>query len=266
MQWILGGFVRPAQVDVNNLSVTMLDTLSKTGALISNKAGSVNLNEIADAVRYLTDGIAKYDKYDYSIIECLLADGTEIAFPDYTNFDGLRAYPVVEIKNAVFRFIKFTGDFIMNNLEVVNVFEFSGSRFDGIFEGIKIKNIDGYAFAASNFSGSLSLPVCTYIGEYAFQQSNFNGSLNLPVCNYIGYEAFTDSNFSGSLSLPVCTYIDVYAFLYSNFSEIKIGANATLGTGCIGAHSTEFIQDYADNGKLAGTYVWDEIQQHWIYQ
>jgi len=133
VQWFLGGFVRPAQVDTNNLSVTMLDTLSKTGAIISNKAGSVNLNEIADTVRYLTDGISKYDKYDYSIIECLLPGGTEIAFPDYTNFDGLRAWPVVEIKNTAFRDIRFTGDFKMNNLEVVNDFEFQNSQFDGIF-------------------------------------------------------------------------------------------------------------------------------------
>ena len=93
----------------------MLDTLSKTGALISNKAGSINLNEIAaDTVRYLTDGISKYDKYDYSIIECLLADGTEIEFPDYTNFDGLRACPVLEIKNTAFQNIKFTGDFAVS--------------------------------------------------------------------------------------------------------------------------------------------------------
>jgi len=56
------------------------------------------------------------------------------------------------------------------------------------------------------------------------------------------------------------------AFYRSNFTTITIGANATLGTGCIGAHSAEFIQDYEDNGKLAGTYVWDEVTQHWIYQ
>ena len=94
----------------------------------------MNLNEIADTVRYLTDGIAKYDKYDFAIVECFLAANTQIAFPDYTNFDGLRAWPVVEIKNAVFRYIKFTGDFKMNNLEVVNDYEFQDSVFDGAFE------------------------------------------------------------------------------------------------------------------------------------
>lgn len=173
VQWFLGGFVRPVQVDVDNLSVTMLDTLSKVGAIISNKAGSVNLNEIADTVRYLTDGIAKYDKYDYSIVECLLPAGTEIEFPDYTNFDGLRAWPVVEIKNTAFRYIRFTGDFVMNNLEVVNGYEFVKSIFDGIFEGIKIKSIGSSAFTNSNFSGSLSLPACTAVGDAAFLNSNF---------------------------------------------------------------------------------------------
>jgi len=51
---------------------------------------------------------------------------------------------------------------------------------------------------------------------------------------------------------------------YCNFTHITIGANATLGTDCIGAHSTEFINDYTANNKLAGTYVWDG--SHWIYQ
>jgi len=230
VQWILGGFVRPAQVDIDNLSVTMLDTLSKVGALISNKAGSVNLNEIADAVRYLTDGISKYDKYDYSIVECLLAGGTEIAFPDYTNFNGFRAWPVVEIKNTAFQNIRFTGDFKMNNLEVVNEYEFVESIFDGIFEGIKIKSIGSSAFKLSNFSGSLSLPVCTYVGQYAFFFSDFIGELSLPVCTYVGIAAFTYSNFSGELSLPVCTYVGDAAFYYSDFiGELNLPSCTYVG-------------------------------------
>jgi len=80
----------------------------------------------------------------------------------------------------------------------------------------------------------------------------------------VGNYAFGNSNFSGSLNLPACTSIGQYAFRYSTFDTIIIGANATLGTGCIGAHSAEFIADYAANGKLAGTYVWNG--QHWIYQ
>jgi len=60
------------------------------------------------------------------------------------------------------------------------------------------------------------------------------------------------------------TSIGDYAFYNSVFDTITIGANATLGTNCIGAHSAEFINDYAANNKLAGTYVWDG--SHWIYQ
>jgi len=56
------------------------------------------------------------------------------------------------------------------------------------------------------------------------------------------------------------------AFRNSNFTTITIGANATLGTNCIGAHSAEFINDYAANNKLAGTYVWDAGTNHWVYQ
>ena len=101
-------------------------------------------------------------------------------------------------------------------------------------------------------------------GERCFEDSNFSGALSLPVCTKIGREAFINSNFSGSLSLPVCTVIGNTAFRISNFNSITIGANATLGPNCIGAHSAEFRQDYAANNKKAGTYVWDG--QHWIYQ
>ena len=130
----------------------------------------------------------------------------------------------------------------MNNLEVVNDYDFERSIFNGIFEGEKIK----------------------IVRHRAFHYSNFSGELNLPVCEYISDDAFQNSNFSGSLDLPVCTYIGIEAFINSNFTQITIGANADLGSGCIGAHSAEFIDDYAANGKLAGTYVWDG--QHWIYQ
>ena len=154
----------------------------------------------------------------------------------------------------------------MNNLEVVNNEEFLQSRFEGIFEGIKITYIGQYCFLYSNFSGSLNLPMCTYIGGSAFSNSHFSGSLNLPVCTQIGIHAFYHSNFSGSLSLPACTFIGNSAFLNSNFNSITIGANATLGNYCIGAHSTEFINDYTANHKLAGTDVWDSATQHWRYQ
>ena len=64
----------------------------------------------------------------------------------------------------------------------------------------------------------------------------------------------------------MCTFIGDGAFVNSNFTQITIGANATLEANCIGAHSQEFIDDYTANNKLAGTYVWDEATQHWIYQ
>ena len=68
--------------------------------------------------------------------------------------------------------------------------------------------------------------------------------------------------------IAICQRVQVLgnAFRNSNFTKITIGANATLGTSCIGAHSAEFIADYEANGKLAGTYIWDEGSQHWIYQ
>ena len=287
--WQFGGWIKPLMIDTDNVSVDFLETLGRQGVMISNKAGSINLNEIAaDTVRYLTDGISKYDKYDYSIIECLLPDGTEIEFPDYTNFDGLRAWPVVEIKNAVFRYIKFTGDFIMNNLEIANDYEFYRSVFTGSFNCPNLKTIGVQAFRYSEFSGSFICPNLRAVGNGAFLNSEFTGNFNCPDLKTIGYQAFANSQFTGSFNCPDlqevgnsafenssfngtfnCQNLQTVAnsaFYNSNFTTITIGANANLGTGCVGAHSTEFIQDYADNGKQAGTYVWDEVTQHWIYQ
>ena len=81
---------------------------------------------------------------------------------------------------------------------------------------------------------------------------------------YVGNDAFELSSFNGTFNCPNLQIIGDYAFANSNFDTITIGANATLGTNCIGAHSEEFINDYAANGKQAGTYVWNG--EHWIYQ
>ena len=89
---------------------------------------------------------------------------------------------------------------------------------------------------------------------------------NCPNLTTVGNYAFGNSIFTGVFECPNLTSVGQYAFRSSNFTTITIGANATLGTGCIGAHSAEFINDYAANGKLAGTYVWDSNTQHWIYQ
>jgi hypothetical protein len=254
--WQFGGWLKPLMVDTDNVSVDFLETLGRQGVMISNKAELVNVSEVNDNAaavqelndllynRYIIDNISKYDKIEHKIVECLLPDGTEIEFPDYSYFKGIYLFPVEFIEDFIFSYIIFTGNFKMDNLKI------AGES----------------CFRYSNFSGELNLPVCTQIGDSAFVNSNFSGELSLPVCTQIGDNAFGNSNFSGSLNLPVCTQILEYAFMNSNFSEITIGANATLGIGCIGAHSTEFIQDYAANNKLAGTYVWDEIQQHWVYQ
>jgi len=104
----------------------------------------------------------------------------------------------------------------------------------------------------------------TLVGDYAFYSSVFTGAFECPNLQTVENVAFENSQFTGSFNCPVCTTIGQNSFLNSTFTTITIGANATLGTNCIGAHSTEFIQDYADNGKLAGTYVWNG--SHWIYQ
>ena len=165
-----------------------------------------------------------------------------------------------------FYYSQFTGTFNCPNLTSVGDNAFRSGNFTGDFNCPNLSSVENYAFTNSLFTGDFNCPNLSSVGYYAFYSSRFTGDFNCPNLQTVGYQAFEKSNFSGSLSLPVCTQIGSSAFLKSNFTQITIGANATLGTGCIGAHSAEFINDYAANGKLAGTYVWDSVTGHWIYQ
>jgi hypothetical protein len=331
-QWVFGGYLKPIQIDKENVSVDFLNMLDKQGAIISNKSGSVNLSEINDVIfsRYLTDGISKYDQVTKKIVECLLKDGTEMEFPDYSYFKGIYLFPVEFIENEIYRLIKFTGFFKMDNLKKVESYDFVNSNFTGdfkcqnlqavgerafrlsVFNGIfscenvstvgirafekskftgdfkcpnlltvgemafqlsvfngdfnclNLTTVGNYALEFSIFNGTFNCPNLTTVGNYAFRNSVFNGVFECPNLTSIGDYAFRNSVFTGNCDLPACTSIGQYAFRNSNFDTITIGANATLGSNCIGAHSTEFIADYAANNKKAGTYVWNG--QHWIYQ
>ena len=280
----------------------VMDCLIK---LDTSEATCIDMRE-----RYLIDGISKYDRQTYTIIECLLPSGSEAVFPNYTYFLDDYRNPVDYIENIVFRNMKFYGNFYMNNLKKINDYEFENSVFQGYFRAQNVESVGGYAFTNSKFIGNLNLPKCTIIldnafrnsnftgdfecpnlqavgidafylsvfdgnfncpnlqtvGKEAFRNSQFTGNCNLQVCEYIDYSAFFYSLFNGTINLQVCEYVGDNAFNNSNFTTITIGANAELGTNCIGAHSAEFINDYAANGKLAGTYVWDAGTNHWIYQ
>ena len=263
-------------IDTEHVSVDFLETLGKQGVIISNKAELVNVSEVNDSAvavqelndilynRYIQDDISKYDKTTHTIVECLLEDGTEIEFPDYSYFKGIYLFPVEYIEDFIFQNIFFTGNFKMDNLKIVSDYAFINSNFTGDLILPKCTHIKNQAFKYSHFNGALNLDSCTLIEYHAFLSSNFTGNAVFPVCTWFGADCFNESHFSDILYIPLCTNISLRAFDKSNFSEITIGANAVLGSNCIGAHSSEFILDYADNGKLAGTYVWDG--QHWIYQ
>ena len=212
----------------------VMDCLIK---LDTSEATCIDMRE-----RYLIDGISKYDRQTYTIIECLLPSGSEAVFPNYTYFLDDYRNPVDYINNSVFRNMKFYGNFYMNNLKKINDYEIENSVFQGFFRAQNVESVGQYAFRNSKFTGDFICPNLQSVGQYAFRNSNFTGDFDCPNLQEVGE----------------------YAFRNSNFTKITIGANATLGTNCIGDHSTEFIQDYADNGKQAGTYVWDGT--HWIYQ
>ena len=216
--------------------------------------------------RYLIDGISKYDRQTYTIIECLLPSGSEAVFPNYTYFLDDYRNPIDYINNTVFRNMKFYGNFYMNNLKKINDYEFENSVFQGFFRAQNVESVGQYAFRNSEFTGSFNCPNVKAIGVQAFYYSQFTGSFECPNLQTVGQYAFYLSVFTGDFNCPNLQAVGDNAFLSSNFNKITIGANATLGTGCIGAHSTEFINDYTANNKLAGTYVWDSNTQHWIYQ
>lgn len=257
----------------------VMDCLIK---LDTSEATCIDMRE-----RYLIDGISKYDRQTYTIIECLLPSGSEAVFPNYTYFLDDYRNPVDKITQNIFRNIIFTGDFNMNNLKKINDYEFYNSVFQGYFRAQKMESVGSSAFYLSKFIGNCNLQVCEYVGDYAFRYSVFTGTFNCPNLSSVGTSAFQDSQFTGTFNCPNLQTVGNYAFANSlftgefncpnltsvgdnafrsgNFTKITIGANAVLGSNCIGAHSTEFINDYTANNKLAGTYVWDSVKQHWIW-
>ena len=104
--WQFGGWLKPLMIDTDNVSVDFLETLGRQGVIISNKAELVNVSDVNDSAvavqefseifygKYIQDNISKYDKVEHKIVECLLPDGTEIEFPNYSYFKGVYLFPV----------------------------------------------------------------------------------------------------------------------------------------------------------------------------
>ncbi len=122
--------------------------------------------------RFLEDGICRYDRFEHKIVECLLPDGTEIEFPDYTYFLGNELFPVYEIEPLVFRKMNFTGDFKMNNLKIVGDRAFEKSNFNGILEAKEVKEIGYKSFRYSKFFKIQNLNKCKVVSRQAFEVNN----------------------------------------------------------------------------------------------
>ena len=116
----------------------VMDCLIK---LDTSEATCIDMRE-----RYLIDGISKYDRQTYTIIECLLPSGSEAVFPNYTYFLDDYRNPVDYINNTVFRNMKFYGNFYMNNLKKINDYEFENSVFQGFFRAQNVESVGQYAF------------------------------------------------------------------------------------------------------------------------
>ena len=171
---------------------------------------------------------------------------------------------IKSIDHYAFRNSIFRGEFNCPYLQSVGNSAFLNSEFSGVFNCSDLQEVGQFAFSLSYFRGEFNCPDLREVGKHAFYHSQFNGEFNCPNLQYVGNGAFELSSFNGTFNCPKLQIIGDYAFANSNFTKITIGANATLGTGCIGAHSDEFINDYEANGRQAGTYVWNG--SHWIYQ
>ena len=150
----------------------IMDCLIK---LDTSEATCIDMRE-----RYLIDGISKYDRQTYTIIECLLPSGSEAVFPNYTYFLDDYRNPVDYINNTVFRNMKFYGNFYMNNLKKINDYEFENSVFQGFFRAQNVESVGQYAFINSKFTGDFNCPVCRILDYSAFYYSVFNGTINCP--------------------------------------------------------------------------------------
>ena len=170
----------------------VMDCLIK---LDTSEATCIDMRE-----RYLIDGISKYDRQTYTIIECLLPSGSEAVFPNYTYFLDDYRNPVDYINNTVFRNMKFYGNFYMNNLKKINDYEFENSVFQGYFRAQNVEDVGQKSFTNSKFTGSFNCPNLQTIGYNAFYLSVFTGDFNCPNLTLVENYAFRNSKFNGNFN------------------------------------------------------------------
>jgi hypothetical protein len=129
-------------------------------------------------------------------------------------------------------------------------------------QGIPVTHIGGPtyyhpgSFAAKNLL-SVTIPnSVTTIGDYAFYDNQLT-SVTIPnSVTSIGTCAFANNQLT-SVTIPSNTYIGFLAFDGRELFSITIGANVTIANNAV--FSTGFERFYNDNGKAAGTYIAEEV-------
>ncbi|MDR3301715.1 MAG: leucine-rich repeat domain-containing protein [Spirochaetaceae bacterium] len=100
----------------------------------------------------------------------------------------------------------------------------------------------------------------TRIGAGAFAWKNLNSVVIPPTVEYIGDAAFTGNQFDNIHIPESVRYIGNQAFSSNQLKTVSLGDGVILKIDSFLHHFSEF---YTLNGKMAGTYIWNEAA--WEY-
>jgi hypothetical protein len=94
------------------------------------------------------------------------------------------------------------------------------------------------------------------IGAGAFADKKLNSVIIPPTVEHIGDAAFTGNQFSSIVIPESVRYIGNQAFSGNDLKTVRMGDGVTIRADSI-VH--QFADYYALNGKIAGTYMWNDV-------
>jgi len=160
---------------------------------------------------------------------------------------------------------------VINGMSVTYIGDsaFANHQLSSVWIPPSVTHIGGSAFA-DNWLLSVDIPwSVTYIGGSAFA-NNWLSFVDIPSSvTYIGDSAFANNQLS-SVEIPWgLTHIAYMTFANNPLSSITMpGGISIYDLGwphTMGIHGDSFLAFYDDTGQRAGTYLWLQAENRWIF-
>ena len=157
-----------------------------------------------------------------------------------------------------------TSVIIGSGVTTIGEFTFSNNQLTSVTIGNNVTTI-GYSAFSDNQLTSIIIPdSVTTIGGFAFVYNQLTSVTIGNSVTLIENDAFNYNNLTSVIIPDSVTSIGLMAFSNNQLSSITIGANVAFTSGAA-TFARNFDIYYESNGKLAGTYTYDEGTSSWKY-